>query len=110
MVDTIKTLGQSAPAATTLTALYTVPGATQAVGNTLTICNRHASNVPTCRVSVAPAGAADANSQYIMWDVPISPGNPVVLTIGISLAATDVVRVYSSTADLSFSLFGIEVT
>jgi hypothetical protein len=33
-----------------------------------------------------------------------------MLTIGITLAATDVITVYASTADTSFSAFGSEIS
>jgi len=34
----------------------------------------------------------------------------VLLTLGITLATTDVVSVYASSADLSFSAFGSEIS
>ena len=48
-----KLLGQSAPAAATLTALYTTPMCARATIDTLTICNR-AAVATTFRISVAP--------------------------------------------------------
>lgn len=109
MADTLKVLGQSAPSATTLTDLYTVPASTKVAVSSLVVCNRSAAPV-TFRASVAPAGAADATSQYLYYDVLLAPNDTFVATIGITLAATDKVRVYGSTANLSFSLFGVEVT
>jgi len=109
MAQTYKVLGQSAPSATTLTDLYTVPAATSAVGSTLSVCNRSAT--PTAfRASVAPAGAADATSQYFAYDAPIGANEVVTFTLGISLATTDKVRVYNTLATCSFSLFGVEIT
>ncbi len=109
MAETRKVLGQSNPAATTLTDMYTVPGATQVVASTLMVANR--SSVPTSfRVSVAVAGAADANQQYIAYDVPIAGNEAIPLTIGLTLGAADVVRVYATLATLSFNLFGVELT
>jgi len=108
MATTYKVLGQSAPAAITNTNLYTVPSATNAVCSTLAIANRDVST--TFRVAVRPAGATIANQHYIVYDSAISAGDSVFLTLGISLAATDVVTVYAGTADLSFSLFGSEIS
>ena len=34
----------------------------------------------------------------------------MTLTIGMTLAATDVVRVYTDTLGVSFNLFGVELT
>lgn len=107
MATTYKVLGQSAPAATTNTDLYTVPAATSAVCSTLTICNRGVST--TFRVAVRPGGAALADQHYIVYDNYVNAGDTIFLTLGISLAATDVVTVYAGTANTSFSLFGSEI-
>ena len=103
---TYKVLGQSAPAATTNTDLYTVPGGASAVCSTLAICNRGVST--TIRVAVRPAGATLANQHYIVFDTALNQNDTMLLTLGISLAATDVVTVYAGTANTSFSLFGVE--
>lgn len=108
MATTYKVLGQSAPSATTNTDLYTVPSATSAVCSTLAICNRGVSTL--FRVAVRPAGATLANEHYVVYDSAISAGDAIFLTLGISLATTDVVTVYAGTADVSFSLFGSEVS
>ena len=109
MATTYKVLGMSAPSATTNTDLYTVPAATSAVVSTLCICNRAAAT-STYRVAVRPAGAALANQHYIVYDSTLAINDTVFLTLGMSLAATDVVTVYASSANLSFSLFGSELT
>ena len=109
MPTNYKTLGQSAPSATTATTLYTVPGSTQAVCSTLSVCNR-ATTSATYRIAVRPGGAALANQHYVAYDAAL-PGNATdTLTLGISLGAADVVTVYASSANLSFGLFGAEVT
>jgi hypothetical protein len=109
MTTTYKVLGQSAPSATTDTTLYTVPSATQAVCSTLTICNR-ANTSATFRWAVRPAGAALANQHYQAYDVVIAGADSIHLTLGVTLGATDVVTVYASTANLSFSLYGSEIS
>ena len=101
-------LGQSAPAAATATTLYTVPAATQAVCSTLAICNRDIAT--TYRVSVRPAGAAQDVKHYVAYDAVIGANDSILLTLGITLAATDVVTVYAGTSALSFSLFGAEIS
>ena len=105
---TYKTLGQSNPAATTATTLYTVPAATSAVVSTLAIANLGTANA-TYRIAIRPASAALANQHYIAYDVPLAPNDAVMLTLGVTLATTDVVTVYASTANLAFNLFGSEV-
>ena len=108
MATTYKVLGQSAPAAVTNTALYTVPSATSAVASTLSVCNRGAST--SFRVAIRPAGATLADQHYIVYDNFVNAGDAVFLTLGITLAATDVVTIYATLATLSFSLFGSEIT
>jgi hypothetical protein len=108
MATAYKVLGQSAPSAATDTALYTVPSATSAVVSTLSICNRGVST--TFRAAVRPAGATLADQHYIVYDNFVNAGDTVFLTLGITLAATDVVTVRAGTADMSFSLFGSELS
>lgn len=107
--EVYKVLGQANPAATTLTALYTVPASTSAVASTLVICNRTNSN-KTVRVSVAVAGAADSLEQYIYYDTIVLKNDSVFATIGLTLGAADVVRVYADGVGVSFGLFGTEIS
>jgi hypothetical protein len=104
-----KVLGQSAPNATTNTNLYTVPADTSAVVSTLVVANR-AGSAATYRIAIRPAGATIANQHYIAFDVVVGAGDSTTLTLGITLAATDIITVYASTANLSFSAFGSEIT
>jgi hypothetical protein len=107
MPATYKVLGQVNPSATTATTLYTVPSATSTVASTLTIGNLGAS-AATFRLAVRPAGETLANKHYIAYDVTIAGLDTLTLTLGITLATTDVVTVYASTATMSFGLYGVE--
>jgi hypothetical protein len=51
-----------------------------------------------------------ANQHYIAYDVSVLANDTTALTLGITLTATDVVTVYASTADLSFGIFGSEIS
>lgn len=108
MATAYKVLGQVAPAATTLTTLYTVPGSNSAVASTLVICNQGVST--TVRVAVRPAGAGITSSQYILYETAVNGNDSLFLTIGIALAQTDVVSVYAGTSTVSFSLYGSEIS
>lgn len=109
MADTLKVLGQSAPNATTETDLYTVPGATSTTVSSVVVANRSAT-ATTFRIYVAVAGVVTANKMYLAYDVPIAGNDTYIATIGITLAATDVLRVYAGTNTLSFNVFGVEVS
>lgn len=109
MATAYKVLGQVAPSATTATAVYTVPSATEAVVSSVTVCNRAAS-AGTFRLAVRPDNAALANQHYLVYDAPISANDTVVLTIGLTLDASDVLEVYASSADLSVQAYGSEIS
>ena len=102
-----KVLGQVNPSATTATTLYTVPSAKSAVISSLTVCNQ-ASSSATFRIAVRPAGATLAAVHYVAYDVAVGAADTTVLTLGITLATTDVVTVYASTANISFHAYGDE--
>lgn len=109
MATTFKVLGQSNPAATTATTLYTVPAGTSAVISTLNICNLSGAN-STFRIAIRPNGATLANSHYIAYDTGLPSNDSIALTVGLTLGAADVVTVYSSTGNTAFSVFGSELT
>ena len=109
MPTSYKVLGQSNPAATTNSTLYTVPSATDAVVSSITICNL-ASSSATYRIAVRPAGATLANVHYIAYDVTVGAADTTVLTVGLTLDATDVITVYGSTANLVFHAYGSEIS
>ena len=104
-----KVLGQSNPSATTATTLYTVPSATNAVVSTISVANLTGS-AATYRIAVRPANATLANLHYLAYDVTVAASDTTVMTLGITLAATDVITIYASTANLAFSAFGSEIS
>ena len=109
MAVVYKVLGQSNPSATTATTLYTVPASTSTVVSTITICNQAATS-DSYRIAIRPAGAALAAQHYIAYNGAIPAYDTISLTLGITLATTDVVTVYAGTANLSFGLFGSEIS
>ena len=109
MPTAYKVLGQSNPTATTATTLYTVPASTNAIVSTLTVCNQSSTSA-TYRIAVRPGGATLANQHYIAYDVVVPGFDTTTLTLGLTLATTDVITVYASTANISFSAFGTEIS
>lgn len=109
MADTYKKVFGSNPSAATLTDAYTVAASTSTIISTIVVANR-SGTATSYRLSHSLAGAADNNNQYFAYDVAIA-GNAVhSYTLGISMATTDVLRVYATLATLTFTGWGVEKT
>lgn len=108
MATTFKVLGQRNPPATTLQDIYEVPAGNSAIISTINICNQSA-GISTFRLAVRPANASISGLHYIAYDTPVSPNDSLSLTMGVTMATTDVISVYSNTASTSFSIFGSEL-
>lgn len=107
--STYKILGQSAPTNTSNADLITVGAAKSQVVSTLVIANTTATTA-TARVFVRIAGAAAATSNAILYDTSIDGNSITALTLGITLAATDVITIRTGTANaLTFTAFGSEL-
>jgi hypothetical protein len=109
MATNYKVLGQEAPAATTATTLYTVPSATEAVISTIFVCNR-GTDASTFRIAVRPNAATLADEHYIAYDVLILGSTSTAITVGVTMDAADLLEVYASSGDLSFNVFGSEIS
>ena len=109
MAQAYKVLGQIAPSATTATTIYTVPSATEAVVSSIVVCNRSASDA-TFRISVRPDGASLANQHYLAYDAGVASNDTLILTIGVTMDATDVLEGYASSGDLTFHAYGSEIS
>jgi hypothetical protein len=109
MPTVYKVLGQVATAATTDTTLYTVPASTETVISSLIVANRATASA-TYRIAIRPNGATLATLHYIAFDVTVGAGDSTTLTLGLTLDATDIITVRASTADLTFSVYGSEIT
>ena len=112
MATAYRVLGQSNPAATTETQLYLVPAATSTVVSSLVICNETAS-AATYRIAVQPsadAGSSAAAKHWIVYGATVAASDTTVLTVGLTLAAGDRIRVYGSSATMSFSAYGSTIS
>ena len=97
-------LGQSAPAATTNTTVYTVPASTLAVVN-ISDVNRGGS-AATVRVALS-AGSTPSDDEWIEYNTSVG-STSVLERTGVVLNATKNVVVYASSADTSVSVYGLE--
>ena len=109
MPTTYKVLGQVVPASGVDTTLYTVPSGTQAVVSTLSVCNISQSS-SLYRIAVRPSGESLNNKHYIAYDAPIEQYESSLLTLGLSLGATDVITVRPLGSGIVFNAYGTEIS
>jgi hypothetical protein len=109
MATAYKVLGQLAAGSVTNETVYTVPSATEAVVSTITVCNRGTASA-SYRLAVRPNGTALGNLHYIAYDATVPGNDAIALTLGLSLDAADVIATYASNANLTFNVFGAEIT
>lgn len=99
-------LGQSAPLATTLTTVYTVPASTLAVVN-INVVNRSTSATADVRIALATTAASPTLAEYIEYDATV-PVRGVLERTGVALQAGENVVVYASTVNCSVNVYGLE--
>jgi len=109
MATTFKILGQAMPTNNTYADVYVVPAGNSTIISTINVCNTSLSNV-TFRIFARIAGAAgNTASQAIVYDAALPAQDALGLSLGMTLAATDKITVYSFQGNVTFTLFGSEV-
>lgn len=106
MAENYEKLGESAPGAATATTLYTVPSSTDVVVSVITVCNRSAV-ATSYRVGIDVGGSGDSDSQWSYYDTPIEGNETHEIMRGVTLTATDLIRIYATLATLSFNAYGV---
>ena len=115
MATAYKILGQVATAtlgATTEGTLYTVPAATSTVVSSIVITNQAATSA-TYRIAVQPSADAGSNAtakHFIVYGATVGASDSIILTVGLTLATGDRMRIYGSSATMSFSAYGSEIS
>lgn len=109
MATSYKVLAQSSPTATTDTDIYTCPSATETVISSIVVCNRSDFS-QTFRIAIRPDGETLANKHYIVFNSTVNANDSSFLTVGATINAADVVTVFASSSDLSFNIFGSEIS
>ena len=102
-----KILGQSKPAATTVTTAYTVPVGKQCVISSLVMCNTSVSN-DDFRIYIVPSAGSASVSNAFYYDLALTSKDTFIATVGITLNAGDTVQVYSTGGNVTFNIFGQE--
>jgi NADPH-dependent curcumin reductase CurA len=108
MIASAKILGQSKPAATSVTVLYTAPLSGEAQG-TVTCCNQSTST-DTVKISLVKAGDSTATPpaySFVVFATSV-PSNGV-LEKSFDIGAGDSVVVSSAAGSISFIATGLEL-
>ena len=116
MPQTYKILGQAYPSKNTLSNLYVTGASTQAVINSLYICNQDTASA-NVDIIVRPINEALANKHYMLRNETIAAASTYILNLGITIGANTIIAantIYAlgelKVANTSYSAFGIEIT
>ena len=108
-----KILGQVSATANTLSNVYVVPSSTAAVVNSIHITNTGASN-QSYSIAVVPSGEAISASSlpknFVIRGSMVPANDTAQLDVVLTLPADSVLAANSSSGDLSFSVFGSEIS
>ena len=109
MPNIYKSPAQVIPSAGVLTTLYSVPALTQTVVSNIHVCNLGSVSA-SVRIAVRPLGESIVNKHYLFFGLTVSPFDTIQLGDGITMGAADVMSVWASSNDVSFTLSYAEVT
>lgn len=98
---------KSAPSGTMVTDLYTVPAGKHTIISTYNVCNRGSS---AGTVRVAFSSGTIQNADYDIYDLIIPPNDSYKATCGFTLNAGTVMKIYASSSNFSFQVYGTEDT
>ena len=115
MPTTYKILGQTLPTANVLSNVYVVPAATSTILNTITICNQSSANA-NVDIIVRPINETLANKHYLLRTITIPRADTMILSPGLTLNASVILAVNNAVhtgetaANVSFNVYGVELT
>lgn len=113
MATSYKVLGQLYANAYTYADVYTCPAGTNAVVSTIAICNQDVSTT-SYRIAIQKASEyspiTPQNKQFIAYEITLDPKDSTTATLGVTLAAGDVITVWAATNYVSFNVFGSEIS
>ena len=115
MPTAYKILGQTLPTANTLSNVYVVPTSTSAIISTISICNQSSANA-NIDIMIRPINETLANKHYLIKGVTVPRADTMILSPGVTLNASVIVAVNNAVvtgetaANVSFNVFGVELT
>ena len=115
MATSYKILGQSLPAANTLSNVYVVPASTSAIVSTITICNQDTANA-NVDIIIRPINETLSAKHYLIRGLTVPRADTLILSPGLTLNASVILAVNNAVvtgetlANVSFNAFGVELT
>ena len=110
MAQTYKRLGAINPTANTQTNVYVVPASTSAVISTIAICNQGSSNASYSLMVMPTYAASSSATDFIVRGATVPAADTIFLTLGLTANATTVFAANTGNANISFAIFGSEIT
>jgi hypothetical protein len=93
----------------TYATLYTTPSATEAVISSLVITNQSSSAI-TVRIGMDTTAGTPGASEFLVYDAAVAGNDTVALTLGITMPASNFIRVASSASVCNFTAFLSEIS
>lgn len=93
----------------TYATLYSTPSATEAVISSIVITNQASSSV-TVRIGMDTTAGTPGASEWLVYDAVVAGNDTVALTLGVTMPASNFIRVSSSANTCNFSAFLSELT
>lgn len=100
---------QGTAGVTTYDTLYSTGASTRAVVSSILICNT-ASATATYRIGIMGSAGTPAAANWVVFDATVSGNDTTCLTLGITLAPSQFIRVSSSANTVTFSAYVSEIT
>jgi hypothetical protein len=92
------------------TVIYTVRPGANAVISTFVICNRSNVSSKNYTIALQANGATLNTSQYIAYNAVVPASDTIGLTLGATLGANDSVTTSATDANITFTIFGTELS
>lgn len=101
-------LAQLDPPAGIETLIYQVPLGNRTFISEISVCNRSGGG-NSFKFSISKGGAATTTKDYLYFSTPINAHDTFASEIGVTLSASDTIRVVSTSGSLTFTIFGMNV-
>ena len=93
----------------TYATLYNTASATEAVVSSLVVTNQASSDV-TVRIGLDTAAGTPGAAEFLVYDAVVAGNDTVALTLGVTLPASNYIRISSSASTCNFTAFVSEIS